>query len=390
MSRLKVARRLVACLEAVLSLHVAAQPAEVPPRGLALIVGNATYLKGALHTPISDTNEIAATLRNMGYSVTVGQNLSLDDFQTTVNTFVATAARLKVPTLFYYAGHGVQLNGTNYLVPVSAKFSSLASIPLEAFSVDSLFELIRTLGDVPKVLILDACRTNPYGESSPTEWVPGLAAPTKAPVDTLIAYSTDPGSLAADGIGLHSPYARSLLKYMRSPGMPVEEVFKNVRQDVIAVTDGMQTPWENTSLTRRFAFRDGLTAQANLQDVDDDAVVLVNGDEALSWNVDQRIEKPIPLKVGRNVVEVKVYNQRSYTGGIPPWGHKPEGWRYRFSLRDGQGKDLLVLADREDEPPDNGRRHGKLFTAATFEIFVDEYTNQLVVANVDRRKWAQK
>ena len=389
MSALKVARRLVACLVAVLSLHLAAQPAEVPSRGLALIVGNATYLKGSLHTPISDSDEIAATLRQMGYSVTLGQNLSLEDFRTTVNTFVVTAARLKLPTLFYYAGHGVQLNGTSYLVPVSAKFSSLASIPLEAFSVDSFFDQLRTFSDVPKVLILDACRTNPYGESSPTEWVPGLAAPTRAPSDTLIAYSTDPGSLAADGIGLHSPYARSLLKYLRSPGMPVEEVFKSVRQDVIAVTDGMQTPWENTSLTRRFAFRDGLTAQAKLQDVDDDAVVLVNGNEALSWNVDQQKEKPVPLKVGRNVVEVKVYNQRSYTGGIPPWGHKPEGWRYRFTLRDGQGKDLLVLADGENEPPDNGSRHGKLFTAASFEIVVDEYTNQLAVVNVDRRRWAR-
>ncbi|WP_371763806.1 caspase domain-containing protein [Massilia sp.] len=365
---------------------IAQQPIQ-SPRGIALVIGNANYPTAQLHTPVSDAQEVAAALSEVGYQVSFAKDLTNNELRAQVTSFVLAANNLKLPLIFYYAGHGAQLNGTTYLVPIDATFSNASSIPNESLSLDMLFDAIRDLDGVPKMFILDACRNNPYGQTSPTEWVPGLAAPTRAPRESLIAYATDPGNIAADGIGLHSPYTRSLIKHIRNPGLSVEDVFKSVRQEVIDYTDGIQSPWENTSLTHPVVIREPVQIIAKFVDVDDDAILMANGVEALSWNLNGQSDKAIRLKSGENQLEVKIYNQRSYTGGIPPWGHKPEGWHYTLLLSDSLGHQILKLQSGENEPPNNGSRHGHLFTAASFKILVDVHSPALNITDVDTQQW---
>jgi hypothetical protein len=371
----------------ILMPRAVAQQAVEPPRGIALAIGNANYQAAQLHTSVFDAQDMAAVLREAGFQVSFATDLTAKELQGQVNAFIHAAHSLKLPLIFYYAGHGVQLNGTTYLVPIDATFSTVSSIPTESFSLDTLFDAVRDLDGVPKIFILDACRNNPYGQTSPTEWVPGLAAPTRAPRESFIAYATDPGNIAADGIGLHSPYTRSLIKYLRSPGLPVEDLFKDVRQAVIDYTDGIQSPWENTSLTHPVIIRNPVEIIAKFIDVDDDAILMANGKESLSWNLNGQSEKSIRLQAGENKLEVKVYNQRSYTGGIPPFGHRPEGWHYTLLISNSLGRQILKLQSGEGEPPNNGNRHGHLFTAATFKILVDTHTSALNITDVDTQQW---
>lgn len=356
--------------------------------GFALVIGNGEYPGGTLHTAVGDAIEVGNVLEQAGYRVLAKTNVGLTDMNKALQELLQIANE-KVPLVIYYAGHGVQINGVNYLVPVDANFENPNDIPRGALSVDSIFDGLRHFENTSKIVILDACRTNPFGTASPTQWLPGLAAPTNAPKNSFIAFSTDPGSIAADSIGTHSPYTRALLRFLRKPGLQVEQLFKSVREDVISNTDGMQTPWENTSLTKSFYFRSPIRITGRLLDVDDDAVVLLNGQEVISWNVDRSSPISMQLREGTNLVEIKVYNQRSYTGGLPGFGgHFPEGWRYSFVLQTIDGKTLIDLSGREDRPTDNGPHHGKLFTVAAFQILVDEYTNALTIVNPNYQAWA--
>jgi uncharacterized caspase-like protein len=104
---------------------------------------------------------------------------------------------------------------------------------------DLIFASIKDVGHGPKIVILDACRTNPFATQSPNDWVPGLAAPVNAPGNTLIAFSTDPGNVAADGIGVHSPYTRALLRYLQQPGLDLNEIFRRTRDDVESNSDSL-------------------------------------------------------------------------------------------------------------------------------------------------------
>ena len=142
-------------------------------------------------------------------------------------------------------------------------------------------------------------------------WVKGLAVPNNPPPNSLIAFSTSPGSVAADGEGTHSPYTRALLKYIRKPGQSVNELFNKVRSDVETNTDGIQVPWENTSLTSDVILRDPVFSRSrSLLSADDDALMTVNGQQVLDWNQNGTNDKQIRLEGGSNDVVVKVYNQQ--------------------------------------------------------------------------------
>ena len=357
-------------------------------RGQALVIGNQSYLQSPLRTPIADETEVGAALRQLGFVVTSVEDTNFAQLKATIDSFSATLSGSTKPVVIYYAGNAVQINGVNYLIPVDAAFTSLNSVSSNAVSINYIFDHAHAAPGAPLLLILDACRTNPFAENSPTEWTPGLAAPTNAPKNALVAFATDPGSVSADGVGKHSPYTRALLKFVRSPGLPVEELFKSIREDVISNTDGFQTPWENTSLTASFFLRDPVTVVGQLTNVDDDATVLVNGQQVMSWNIDHTVSKNITLHGGANAIVVQVYNQRSYTGGIPfVGGHEPEGWRYSFNLRTSEGENLVNLGDGEDRPVDNGPHHGKLFTVATFQLHVDEFADAVTIRNPDFHAW---
>jgi uncharacterized caspase-like protein len=171
-----------------------------------------------------------------------------------------TSAGPSATGLFFYAGHGVQVNGTNYLVPIGADINKAADVDIESVSADAVLQQMEFAGSRVNIVVLDACRNNPLqrGLRSITR---GLA-PMDAAQGTFIAYSTAPGSVAADGSGRNSPYTQALAKTIVQPGVGIEEAFREVRADVMKATSDKQVPWDSSSLTAPFYFKQGAASQS--------------------------------------------------------------------------------------------------------------------------------
>jgi uncharacterized caspase-like protein len=163
--------------------------------------------------------------------------------------------------LFFYAGHGVQVGGRNYLLPLGARITKELDFKFQAVDVEVVLAEMGSAGNPLNIVILDACRDNPYGRNFRSA-SRGLAIISDAPKGTFISYSTSPGRVAVDGAGRNSPYTESLLRHVNTPGLPIEEVFKNVRKDIVKKTRGQQVPWELSSLEGRFFFHTGSASDA--------------------------------------------------------------------------------------------------------------------------------
>ncbi|WP_316229401.1 caspase family protein [Bradyrhizobium sp. SZCCHNR1070] len=252
-------RQLLCAALAVGGLLVGAKPAAAENR-LALVIGQSAYRAvTALPNPANDAKAMAQLLTDAGFDVTAAADLSLRDINRQVGDFAARVAAKGPDTvaLVFYAGHGLQIDGENYLIPVDVDPQREADIPLQAVRLN---DVLNTLNSVPsrmRILLLDACRNNPFPALNQTAGH-GLAlvdAKTGAP-GTFLSYSTSPGAEAEDGSGSNSnsPYTAALLKAAREPGLPIEEAFKRVRVAVNKETEGRQTPWESSSLTEDFRF----------------------------------------------------------------------------------------------------------------------------------------
>jgi hypothetical protein len=222
-----------------------AQPAREEPR-LALVIGNSSYRETPLRNPVNDARAMAAALRDLGFTVLAHENATKRTMEAAIVEFGRRLADGGVG-FFYYAGHGLQVRGRNFLVPVDADIDSEATTRIAAVDVDLLLEQMGEAKNRVNVVILDACRNNPFerrlrGSSR------GLAA-VDAARGTLVAYATAPGSVAADGEGTNGLYTEELLRALRVPGLKVEEIFKRVRVNVTERSRGAQTPWESSSLT---------------------------------------------------------------------------------------------------------------------------------------------
>jgi hypothetical protein len=224
-----------------------------PERRLALVIGNGAYPTSPLRNPTNDARALAAALKALGFEVTAHENLGQREMRRAILDF-GTRLREGGVGLFYFAGHGVQVNGRNYLVPVDAAINSEAEVEVEALDVASVLARMETARNRVNLVVLDACRDNPFARSfrSTTR---GLAA-IDAPSGTLIAYATAPGRVARDGEGANGLYTGELLKTLQAPGLRVEEVFKRVRQSVLERSGGDQVPWESSSLVGDFLFTD--------------------------------------------------------------------------------------------------------------------------------------
>jgi len=231
-------------------LAAAALPARAAEPRVALVIGNAAYPAAPLRNPVNDANAIAARLRAMGFEVTLRTDVTQREFTRAVSQF-GQALKPGSVGLFYYAGHGMQVRGRNFLVPVDADIQSEASARSESVDLDLVLE---QLGPARlSMVILDACRNNPFEGKFRTTRGSGLAQ-VDAPKGTLLAYATAPGKVASDGDGANGLYTAELLKAMQIPGAKVEEVFKAVRVNVIKATAGEQIPWESSSLTGDYYF----------------------------------------------------------------------------------------------------------------------------------------
>lgn len=222
---------------------------------VALVIGNSDYQHTQrLANPENDARLIAAVLAERGFEVIQHTNLGFKETKRAINEFTSRLEFYGKDTvgLIFYAGHGVQVDGQNYLVPVDAQIGKEGDVAIEAISSQTLLSGVQMAGNRLNIIILDACRNNPYRGSFRSS-TRGLAR-MDAPIGSLVAFSTAPGMVAADGDGASSPYATALAKLMAQPGLKLEEVFKQVRQHVHEQTDGAQVPWESSSIFGDFFF----------------------------------------------------------------------------------------------------------------------------------------
>ena len=250
--------RLLAPIVAYLLLVL---PAAAEKR-VALVVGNSGYVHAnALPNPVNDAGDMAKALAEVGFEVILGLDLSKSGFDGKVRDFARALEKADVALLFY-AGHGLQVSGKNYLVPVDAKLQVERDLDFEAISLDFVLKQMELdRDDKTNIVFLDACRDNPLvrnlarsmGTRSGTI-AQGLAQ-VQAGVGTFIAYSTQPGNVALDGEGRNSPFTAALVKDLRLPDRNLNAVMIEVRKDVTAATGGKQVPWDLSALTGDFYFQ---------------------------------------------------------------------------------------------------------------------------------------
>ncbi|MDA8416050.1 MAG: caspase family protein [Betaproteobacteria bacterium] len=218
---------------------------------VALVIGNSSYGIGMLRNPVNDARTVANKLESLGFHVILRENLNREGMYRTITEF---GGKLKPHGvgLFYYAGHGMQINGRNFLVPVDADIQSEDDVEFRGIDANFVLSRMDAAHDRVNMLVLDACRNNPFARKNRSVSL-GLAQ-MDAHMGTLIAFSTSPGSLAEDGSGPNSIYTRNLVDKLSSPGITVEEIFKQVRVAVARETRDRQIPWESTSLMGDFYF----------------------------------------------------------------------------------------------------------------------------------------
>jgi len=217
----------------------------------ALVIGNANYQDSPLTNPVNDARDMGRVLKQSGFEVVVLEDANLLTMSRALRDFGDRIAEGGVG-LFYFAGHGLQVKGHNYLVPADASIEREDEVAFQALDVNAVLEKMDSARNRSNFVILDACRNNPFARAFRLT-SQGLA-PMDAPAGTLIAFATAPGSVAGDGAGRNGLYTQHLLDQMAVPGLKVEDVFKRVRAAVRSASSGQQVPWENTSLESDFYF----------------------------------------------------------------------------------------------------------------------------------------
>lgn len=231
----------------------------------ALVIGNSDYERfSSLVNPTNDAQDIANKLEGLGFKVSLVEDADQKEMRNAIREFGDDLQQNGGVGLFYYAGHGVQVNNENYLLPLHTDIKVAHEVMDQAIKANYVLRLMEDAGNPLNIVILDACRNNPFPSTS--RGVSNGLARMESASGTLIAYSTGPGFVASDGKGRNSPYAEHLLKYISQPRLSIEQVFKRVRQGVEDETEGAQTPWETSSLKGDFYFvsppeKDELTKQ---------------------------------------------------------------------------------------------------------------------------------
>ncbi len=224
---------------------------------LALVIGQSAYRAvPELPNAANDAKGMSELLGNAGFKVTTAPNLAQNDMRQAISDFAGqvSASGADTVALVFYAGHGLQIDGENYLVPVDLDPKREADIPLQGVRLN---DLLNTLGALPtkaRIFMLDACRNNPFPALSGAGHGLAIVDTRAGAPGSFISYSTSPGAEAEDGSGADSPYTTAALSIAKQPGLPIEEVFKRIRVSVAQSTDGRQIPWESSSLTSDFKF----------------------------------------------------------------------------------------------------------------------------------------
>ena len=247
---------------------LATLPASAQQR-VALVIGNSAYQHiTALKNPSNDASDMGAKLEELGFAMFGGEDLDRTALVGELTKFGRAAEKADV-ALVFYAGHGVQVNGQNYIVPVDAQVEFAAEVDLTLVSLSAITQQLER-GSRTNIVFLDACRNNPFPKAlggagtRAAQALQGLGR-VQTGSGTFIAFATEPDNVASDGGGRNSPFTTALLSHIGKPGESISDMMIEVRNDVMAATNGAQVPWDSSSLTGKFAFREGAAMQSAQQ-----------------------------------------------------------------------------------------------------------------------------
>ena len=232
------------CVLILLTLAAGTAQAEASGR-YALVIGNSAYKDKPLKNPANDARDMAQALQRLGFDVQLKVDAGMRDMEESIREFGTRLKRGGVG-IFYYAGHGIQVQGANYLVPIGARLGSESDAKFECVDAGRVLGKMEDAGNELNIVILDACRNNPFARSFRS--VDQGLARMDAPTGSMVAYATAPNSVASDGKGQNGLYTKHLLANIGTPGIPIEEVFKRVRIGVMNDTGKKQVPWESSSV----------------------------------------------------------------------------------------------------------------------------------------------
>lgn len=253
---LHAATAVIAVLLCAQAAAQAGQDGSAPAAGaeprLALVIGNAAYQGSPLKNPINDAEDIAKALRNLGFKVTLKTNASQLAMKQALREFGQELKRGGVG-LFYYAGHGIQSRGHNFLIPVGANISAEAELEDQSVDANLVLSFMEEAENRVNIVILDACRNNPFAKKF-RSMSRGLAQ-MDASKGSFLAFATAPGSVASDGAGRNGLYTERLLRSLNQGDSDIDKVFRRVAAEVSTITKGQQVPWVASSLTGDFSFR---------------------------------------------------------------------------------------------------------------------------------------
>ncbi|WP_415715463.1 caspase family protein [Maridesulfovibrio sp.] len=231
---------------------------------LALLIGNSAYKNGPLKNPVNDVTAMDKALSKVGFDVMVVKDADRSTIGRAIDKFGSRLKNYDVG-LFYFSGHGLQVDGINYLCPLGMNVQGQSDVPYEAIDAGKVLAKMEDAGNRMNVVILDACRNNPFKRSF-RSGRNGLAQ-MDAPTGSFIAFATSPGRVAYDGKGRNSPYVTHMINNMNNKGMTIEKFFKQVRRGVMKDTEKKQVPWESSSMVGDFYFagKGSSSSQSSIQ-----------------------------------------------------------------------------------------------------------------------------
>jgi hypothetical protein len=221
---------------------------------LALVIGNSRYIHGgSLKNPVNDANAMKNVLESLGFKVIIYEDCNQKTMKKAIDEFGRKLLNYNVG-LFFYAGHGIQVKGNNYLIPVDAKLENVNDVEYDTVRADRVLAKMESAASKTNIVILDACRDNPFERSWRRSAKGSGLAFMNAPSGSIIAYATAPGNTASDGTEKNGLYTAAILQHIKTPGITIEEMFKRVRSMIIDSSGNQQVPWESTSLRGNFYF----------------------------------------------------------------------------------------------------------------------------------------
>ncbi|MDC7787212.1 caspase family protein [Rhodoplanes sp. TEM] len=237
------------------ALLAPARAARASEARTALVVGNGAYGFAPLANPANDATDVAAALRGAGFDVTLLTDTDRAALEAAVRRFGQRLKERGGVGLFFFAGHGVQVGGENYIVPVGARAPAPEELRSASLAASEVVDAMAEAGNALNIVVLDACRDNP---------IPGTDTKGLSRIDSgarlFVSFSTSPGAVALDGEGRNSPYSKHLVQALQTPGLALEDTFKRTLKGVYQETGGRQTPWLSSSFFGDFVFRDAPAA----------------------------------------------------------------------------------------------------------------------------------